>query len=765
MDDNTIIKSDINYEMKTRYLDYAMSVITDRALPDVRDGLKPVHRRIIYAMHELGLTPDKGYRKCARIVGDVLGKYHPHSDTAVFDSLVRMAQDFSIRYPLVDGHGNFGSVDGDSSAAMRYVEARMQKLTLKLLEGIDKNTVDFIPNFDGEEREPSVLPSRFPNLLVNGSEGIAVGMATSIPSHNLVEVINAILCLIDNSNCTIEDLVKYIIAPDFATKATIINPQDILEMYKNGKGKIIIRSKYHIEQEEKIKKIVFTEIPYQTNKATICETIANLIIDKDDILKSLLDIRDESDREGMRIVVELRKSTDENLILARLFKKTKLQINYNAIFRAIVNNVPKILSLKEILQYYIDYQKEILTRRTQFDLNKSQLRLHILEGLNISIDKMDLTIKLIRESKSKSEARVSLIKNLNIDEAQSNAILELKLQRLTNLETETIKKEYDDLLHQIDYLQSILHDKLKLANILKEELIEIKNKYGDERRTKLIYEDIIPEIKKQDLIEDHAITMVLTKGQYLKKTLKYSETQKLKENDEILQMIQTSNAQDLLLFTDQGRVFTRKIYALTGVIECTAMGSYGEYIPNLLKDYLNPDEKIIYITSPITYDKGYMLYIFENNNIVKMAMKPYHSTQNRMTPQDAFNTDNNLKYIKYIENDIDILSLSSEGKILIQNTKDINSKKSNGGKKSMGNTFMKLDNGINIVGVIFNPAKDAIIEFQTEKKGSIEINLSDIAQTSKNKISYFDHCTGKKNSTGNFVYNCRQKNDKIIKLL
>jgi DNA gyrase subunit A len=762
---NNIIISDYSTEMKTRYLDYAMSVIIGRALPDVRDGLKPVHRRIIYSMNELGIIPDKPYKKSARIVGDVLGKYHPHGDTSVYDAMVRMAQDFNLRYPLVDGHGNWGSIDGDSAAAYRYTEAKLSKITMEILKDIRKNTVDFVPNFDGEEEEPSVLTSRFPNLLANGSEGIAVGMATSIPSHNLNELIDGFIHLIDNPDLTIDEIMQYIKSPDFPTGANIINPNTIANMYKTGKGFVTLRSSYHIEKHDKIKSIVFTEIPYQTNKAKLIENIADFIKNKDEILKEIIGLRDESDKDGMRIVVDIKNKIDENKILARLFQKTRLQCNYNAIFCVIVNNQPKILNLKQIMEQYIIFQREVITKRTQFELDKAKDRLHILKGLLVALNKLDYTIQLIRQSKNKSDARATLIKELQIDEKQADVILELKLQRLTNLEIDSINKEYDTLLKQIDYLQSILNDKLKLDNVLKEELLEIKNKYGDNRRTKLIYEDIIPELTKQDMIEDNSVTIVLTKGQYIKKTLKYSETQKLKENDEILQMIQTSNAKDLLLFTNQGRVFTRKIYELTGVVECTAMGSYGEYIPNILKDYLNPDEKIIYITSPTTYDQGYMLYIFENNNIVKMAMKPYYNKQNRMTAQDAFSTESPLKYIKYIEDDIDILTLSSEGKTLIQNTIGINPKTSNGGKKSIGNPFMKLDDNINIIEAIFNPEKDAIIQFQTKKKDCIEINLSDIAQTSKNKISYFEHCRGKKNSTGNFVYNCRQKNDKIIKLL
>ncbi len=764
-----IIIGDYSTEMKERYLEYAMSVITGRALPDVRDGLKPVHLRILYSMYELGLTPEKGYRKCARIVGDVLGKYHPHGDQSVYEALVRMAQSWNLRYPLIDGHGNFGSIDGDSSAAMRYTETKMSKISIEMLRGINKNTVDFRPNFDGEEKEPIVLPSRFPNLLANGTNGIAVGMATSIPSHNLKELIDGLIFLIENPETTIEEINKYILCPDFATGGIIINPYNIQQIYNTGKGSITIRGKYHIENNanekgQKIKSIVFTEIPYQTNKAKICTSIANLIDEKNKFFDEVLDIRDESDREGLRIVIDIKNNADINKILFGLFKKTQLQKEYNAMFCVLVNYQPKILNLKELMQHYINFQKEIIIRRTKFDLNKFQIRLHILEGLLVAIDKLDFTIQLIRKSKNKNEAKNKLIENLSIDEKQAQAILDLKLQRLTNLEEESIKTEYKELKENIIKLNSILNNKDKLLETLKQELLEIREKYGDERRTELLYEeDNIKEVKKEDLIKDYSVTMVLTKDQYLKKTLKYSEDQTVKENDKIVQILQTSNTKDLLLFTNKGRVFTRRIYELIGTIECTA-SKLGEYIPNILQDNLELDEKIIYMASPSTYDKGYMLYIYENNNIVKMSMKPYENKQNRQVAQDAFNIESPLIYIKYIENDINILALSSEGKMLIQNTKGINSKKSNGGKKAQGNSFIKLGNN-SLVGVIFNPKKDDIIKFQTEKKDYIEINLSVICQSSKDKTTYYNHCIGKKNNSGNFIYNCRQKHDKIIKLI
>jgi DNA gyrase subunit A len=760
-----IIKSDYSTEMKERYIEYAMSVIAGRALPKIEDGLKPVHLRILYSMYELGITPDKPHRKSARIVGDVLGKFHPHGDSSVYDALVRMSQDFNLRYPLVDGHGNFGSIDGDSAAAMRYTESRLSKLALEMLRDINKNTVDFRPNFDGEEQEPCMLPSRFPNLLANGSEGIAVGMATSIPSHNLKELIAGFTFLIDNPQANTEEIMKYIPCPDFATGGVITNPNNAKEIYDTGRGSITIRSKYHMESiiddiTKKPKKlIVFTEIPYQTNKTRLCIKIAELIEDKDIILKEILDVRDESDSEGMRIVIELKTTSDENKILSRLFKKTDLQKNYNAIFCVLVKNEPKIFGLKQIMEHYITHQKEVLSRRTQFDLDKCNKRLHILNGLIKAIESIDETIKLIRTSKNPKEAKEKLCNYLTIDEQQAQAILDFRLQKLTGLEVDTLKEEHNELQENIIRLQSILNNENKLLELLKTELLEIKEKFGDERRSELLYEDTIQEIKLEDMIEDYSTTIVLTKEQYIKKNLKYSEKQAVKDGDEVLQIIQTNNKKDLLLFTNQGRVYTRKIHDSIGTIECTASG-LGEYIPNIIKD-LNKDEKIIYIASPETYDKGYMLYIFENNSIVKMNMKPYENKQNRKVAQDAYNPTNNLKYIKYITDDIDMFITTNEGKSLILNTSQFNPLNT-GGKKSLGNSFIKLDskkfddNGI--ASIILEPKADSILNVITEKK-EFELKLNDLADNGK---MWFEYLQGSKNNTGTFIYNCRQKNDRVI---
>ena len=474
---------DISAEMKRCYIDYAMSVIVGRALPDVRDGLKPVHRRILYSMYELGLDPSKGYRKCARIVGDVLGKYHPHGDSSVYDALVRLAQDFSIRYTLVDGHGNFGSVDGDSAAAMRYTEARMAKISVEMIRDINKDTIDFGENFDGTEKEPIVLPSRFPNLLVNGSAGIAVGMATNIPPHNLVEVIDGINYFIDNPDCTIAELMLHIKGPDFPTAGIIMGMRGIREAYETGRGKIIVRSKAEIEEENGRHRIVVTEIPYQVNKAKLIENIADLV--KDKRIVGISDLRDESDREGMRIVIELKRDANPNIILNQLYKHTKMQDTFGIIMLALVNNEPKVLNLKQILSHYVDFQKEVIRRRTIFELKKAETREHILEGLKVALDHIDEVISIIRSSKNTAEAKERLQDKFNLSEAQSSAIVEMRLRALTGLERQKIENELNELRELIAKLKEILSSEELILNIIKDELTEIKLKYGDERRTSI----------------------------------------------------------------------------------------------------------------------------------------------------------------------------------------------------------------------------------------------------------------------------------------
>lgn len=572
--DNTgkVLHIDIRQEMKKSYIDYAMSVIVSRALPDVRDGLKPVHRRILYSMHELGLTPEKGYRKCARIVGDVLGKYHPHGDTSVYYALVRMAQDFSIRYTLVDGHGNFGSVDGDSAAAMRYTEAKMDKIAAQMLRDINKETVDYKPNFDGEEQEPVVLPSRFPNLLVNGSSGIAVGMATNIPPHNLNEVIEGIIMLIDNPEATISELMEKIQGPDFPTSGIILGKSGIRNAYEKGRGKIKVRAKTNIEDYKGRQRIIVTELPYQVNKARLIESIAELVKDKK--LDGISDLRDESDREGMRIVIDLKRDANANIVLNRLFKHTKMQDTFGAIMLALVDGEPKVLNLKEILVQYVKFQEEIIRRRTIFDLNKAKDRAHILEGLRIALDRIEEIIKLIRGSKTGAEAKEGLMNNFNLSDKQAQAILDMRLQRLTGLEREKIEEEYNELVKLISELEAILSDEQLVLNIIKEELLEIKNKFGDKRRTEIdIYAGDDADINIEDLIDDEEVVITLTHNGYIKRIPadtysaqkrggKGIQAMTTKEDDFVENVFITSTHNNILFFTNKGRAYTLKVYEI-----------------------------------------------------------------------------------------------------------------------------------------------------------------------------------------------------------
>ncbi|MEF2114600.1 DNA gyrase subunit A [Clostridium frigoriphilum] len=560
---------DIRYEMKKSYIDYAMSVIVSRALPDVRDGLKPVHRRILFSMHELGLTPEKGFRKCARIVGDVLGKYHPHGDTAVYGALVRMAQDFSQRCTLVEGHGNFGSVDGDGAAAMRYTEAKMSKITTQMLRDINKDTVDFVPNFDGEEKEPSVLPSRFPNLLVNGSTGIAVGMATNIPPHNLIEVIDGVLMVIEDSEVTISDLMTKIKGPDFPTGGIILGRAGIKSAYETGRGRILVRAKTDIEENKGRNTIIVTELPYQVNKAKLIEGIADLVKDKK--IDGISDLRDESDREGMRIVIELKRDANPNIVLNRLFKHTRMQDTFGVIMIALVNNEPLTLNLKQILVYYLEHQKDVIRRRTQFDLDKALARAHILEGLKIALDHIDEVIRLIRASKTISEAKESLMSSFDLSEKQATAIVEMRLGRLTGLERGKIEDEYNELMKTVNYLKGILADELVLLNIIRDELIEVRNKYGDTRRSSI--EKNPYSLDEEDLIQEQDIVITLTHAGYIKRLPAdtYSSQKRggrgiqgvtTKEDDFVEHIFITTTHNNILFFTNKGKSFKLKAYEI-----------------------------------------------------------------------------------------------------------------------------------------------------------------------------------------------------------
>ena len=613
-----VIPVDINKEMKRCYIDYAMSVIVGRALPDVRDGLKPVHRRILYSLQELGITPDKSYRKCARIVGDVLGKYHPHGDSSVYDALVRMAQDFSMRYMLVDGHGNFGSVDGDSAAAMRYTEARMNKIAVEMLRDINKNTVDFVPNFDGSEKEPAVLPARYPNLLVNGSSGIAVGMATNIPPHNLGEIIDGTVMLIDNPETSVLELMTIIKGPDFPTAGIIMGKAGIRAAYETGKGKIVVRAKADIEEENSRHRIIVTELPYQVNKAKLIENIADLVKDKK--IVGISDLRDESDRQGMRIVIELKKDANPNVILNLLYKHTKMQDTFGVIMLALVDNEPQVLNLKQVLCNYIDFQKEVITKRTIFDLNKAQARAHILEGLRIALDHIDEVISIIRHSDISEIARNTLIERFNFTDKQATAILEMRLRRLTGLERGKIEEEYNELMKQIEYLNSILASEEKLLGVIKEELIEIKNKYSDERRTSI--EKVVNEIDIEDLIQEEEVTITLTHSGYIKRISadtyssqrrggKGIQAMSTKEDDFVEHIMITSTHSDVLFFTNKGRVYKLRAYEIPEA----GRVAKGTNIINLIA--IEPDERIETVLSIRDNTKDGFLFMATKQGIVK----------------------------------------------------------------------------------------------------------------------------------------------------
>lgn len=673
LNEGKVIAVDINKEMKRCYIDYAMSVIVGRALPDVRDGLKPVHRRILYSMSELGLAPEKGYRKCARIVGEVLGKYHPHGDSSVYDALVRMAQDFSMRYMLVDGHGNFGSVDGDSAAAMRYTEAKMNKIAVEMLRDITKETVDFIPNFDGEEKEPVVLPSRYPNLLVNGSSGIAVGMATNIPPHNLGEVIDGTIMLIDNPEVTVLELMTSIKGPDFPTGATIMGKAGIRAAYETGKGRIIVRAKAEIEEENNRHRIVVTEIPYQVNKAKLIENIADLV--KDKRIVGISDLRDESDRDGMRIVIELKKDANPNVVLNLLYKHTKMQDTFGVIMLALVNNEPKILNLKQVLSHYIEFQKEVVTRRTVFELNKAEARAHILEGLRIALDNIDEVISIIRSSKTTEIARNTLMDRFGLSDKQAQAILEMRLRRLTGLERDKIEEEYAELMKQIEYLKSILASEEKLLSVIKEELIEIKRRYNDDRRTSI--EKVMNEIDIEDLIQEEDVVVTLTHSGYIKRISAdtYSaqrrggrgiQAMSTKEDDFVEHVSITSTHSDVLFFTNKGRVYKLRAYEIPDA----GRTAKGTNIINLIA--IEQDERIeTVLTIGDDVSDGFLFMGTKQGLVKKTPLSEFKNLRKNGLIAINLREGDELLKVKVTRGDADIILVTQDGNAIRFNETDV----------------------------------------------------------------------------------------------
>lgn len=693
---DNIITIDLEEKMKESYLDYSMSVIVSRALPDVRDGLKPVHRRILYGMEGLGLDPNKPTRKSARVVGDVMGKYHPHGDSAIYDALVRLAQDFSTRYPLVQGQGNFGSVDGDDPAAMRYTEVRMSKIAKEMLRDINKDTVDFMPNFDEEEKEPTVLPARFPNLLVNGSNGIAVGMATNMAPHNLNEAIDASIAYMKNPEITIEDLNKIIKGPDFPTGAKILGKNGIREAYQTGRGKVKLRGIAKIEPFKKNReRIIVTEIPYQVNKARLIEKIADLV--KDKRIDGISDIRDESDRKGMRIVIEIKRDYNANIVLNNLYKYTQLETTFGIINLALVDGIPKILTLKELIKYYIDHQKEVVTRRTQFDLDRAKARKHIVEGLIIAIDNIDEIIKIIRSSYDDAEIKGIFLERFGLTDLQSQAILDMRLKRLSGLEIEKLNAENKELEQTITYLLSILNSEEKLIKLIEEELNEIKEKYGDKRRTKIVKDE--GEIDIEELIEKEDILITLTNDGYIKRLPvdtyrvqnrggKGISAANTKEDDYIKRIMTTNTHEDLLFFTSLGRVYSLKGYEIPE----GSRTSRGQAIINILS--LNSGEKIteIMTLSDLKEDDQIVLQT-RKGKIKKTDAKNFKSIQRNGIIAIGLEENDKLISARHIEKEEELIISTKNGMTIQFSTKDVR----NMGRQARGVRAIRLNKDDQVV--------------------------------------------------------------------
>ena len=694
---------DLKKTMEKSYIDYAMSVIAARALPDVRDGLKPVQRRVLYSMIELNNGPDKPHRKCARIVGDTMGKYHPHGDSSIYGALVNMAQKWSTRYMLVDGHGNFGSVDGDGAAAMRYTEARLSRISMEMLADINKNTVDFVPNFDETEKEPVVLPSRFPNLLANGTSGIAVGMATNIPPHNLRELIAAVIKIINNQieegrDTSIEELMEIVKGPDFPTGATILGKAGIEEAYRTGKGKIRVRAVTDIETMPNGKsRIVVTEIPYLVNKARLIEKIADLV--KDKRVDGITDLRDESNREGMRICIELRRDVNANIVLNQLLKHTQLQDTFGVNMLALVNNEPKVLNLHQMLTYYLDHQKDVVTRRTKYDLNKAEERAHILEGLLKALDYIDEVIRIIRGSKNVAEAKASLMERFELSDAQAQAIVDMRLRALTGLEREKLLNEYQELEKRIAELRAILADENKLLTVIREEIQIIADKYGDDRRTKIGCDEF--DMSAEDLIPDEDVVVAMTNLGYIKrmssdnfksqnrggKGIKGMQTI---EEDYIEELLMTTTHHYMMFFTNTGRVYRLKAYEIPEA----GRTARGTAIVNLIQ--LQPGEKITATVPMREFDEDKFLFMATKNGMVKRTpMKEYENVRKNGLQAIVLREDDELIEVKATDNTEDIFLVTKKGMCIRFHETDVRIT----GRVSMGVIGMKFEPGDEVIGM------------------------------------------------------------------
>ena len=742
---------DLEKKMKESYIDYAMSVIASRALPDVRDGLKPVQRRILYSMIELNNGPDKPHRKCARIVGDTMGKYHPHGDSSIYGALVNMAQDWSTRYPLVDGHGNFGSVDGDGAAAMRYTEARLSKISMELTADINKNTVDFEPNFDETEKEPVVLPARFPNLLVNGTSGIAVGMATNIPPHNLREVIGAVVKIIDdqmeNKETSIEDIMKIVKGPDFPTGATILGTRGINEAYRTGRGKIVVRAVSNIETMANGKsRIIVTELPYMVNKARLISKIADLV--KEKRVDGIVDLSDQSSREGMRICIELRRDANANVILNQLYKHTQLQDTFGVIMLALVNGEPKVLNLRDMLGYYLKHQEEVITRRTQYELNKAEERAHILQGLLIALDHIDEVISIIRGSQTVQIAKAELMEKFQLSDAQAQAIVDMRLRALTGLEREKLEKEYEELMKRIGELKAILADRHLLLGVIKEEILAISEKYGDERRTHIGFD--VYDISTEDLIPREDVVITMTKLGYIKRMT--SDTFKSQnrggrgikgmqtlDEDYVEELFLCSTHHYIMFFTNTGRVYRLKGYEIPEA----GRTARGTAIINLLQ--LQPEEKITAVIPIKEYEEGKYLFMATKKGLVKKTpIMDYANVRKTGLAAITLREDDELIEVKTTDNEKDILLITKYGQCIRFHETDVRPT----GRTSMGVRGMNLSDQDEIIGMQLNTQGDYLLIVSEKGMGK----LTDMNEfTSQNRGGKGIRCYKIIEKTGNVV--------------
>ena len=726
MEDNIFDKVhevDLKKTMEKSYIDYAMSVIAARALPDVRDGLKPVQRRVLYSMIELNNGPDKPHRKCARIVGDTMGKYHPHGDSSIYGALVNMAQEWSTRYPLVDGHGNFGSVDGDGAAAMRYTEARLSKISMEMLADINKNTVDFVPNFDETEREPAVLPARYPNLLVNGTSGIAVGMATNIPPHNLKEIVNAVIKMIDNRieesrDTEIDEILEIVKGPDFPTGAQILGTKGIEEAYRTGRGKIRVRAVTDIETMPNGKsRIIVSELPYMVNKARLIEKIADLVRDKK--VDGITNITDESNREGMRINIELRRDVNANVLLNQLYKHTQLQDTFGVIMLALVNNEPKVMNILQMLHYYIQHQEEVVTRRTQYELNKAEERAHILQGLLIALDNIDEVIRIIRASKNAQIAKEGLIERFGLSDVQAQAIVDMRLRALTGLEREKLENEFKELMERITYLKSILADRNLLLGVIREEIIIIRDKFGDERRTSIGFDEF--DISMEDLIPRSNVVIAMTKLGYIKRmTIDNFKSQnrggkgikgmQTIDDDYIEDLLMTSTHHYLMFFTNTGKVYRLKAYEIPE----SSRTARGTAIINLLQ--LSPGEKITAMIPIKEYKAGRYLFMATKNGIVKKTpIRDYANVRKTGLAAISLREEDELIEVKTTNNEKDIILVTKYGQCIRFHETDVRST----GRTSMGVIGMSLSHGDEVIGMQLNTQGEYLLIVSEKGMGKL----------------------------------------------